>query len=93
MNFRLLGRDSPMARITYLPQGVAPPVAIKGRLPKYKPPAPSTFHLSFDVSETGDVENLTCAEPAPESILERHPQDPLPARDLRRPSGPRDRQT
>jgi len=25
-------------------QGVAPPVAIKGRLPKYKPPAPSTFH-------------------------------------------------
>jgi hypothetical protein len=49
---------------------VAPPIAIKGRLPKYKPPAPSTFHLTFDVSETGEVENLTCAEQAPESILD-----------------------
>jgi TonB family protein len=70
VNFRLLESSSTTARIAYLPEGVAPPIAIKGRLPKYKPPAPSTFHLTFDVSETGEVENLTCAEQAPESILD-----------------------
>src|SRR5260370_27296661 len=55
LNFKLLERDSPMARISYLPEGAARPVAIKGRFPKYKPPAPSPFHFTFDRIEEGAV--------------------------------------
>jgi len=57
-------------RIAFLPADSTSPVAISGRLPKYQPPSRVTFHLTFDVNQKGDVENLLCAEAAPDSILE-----------------------
>ena len=82
VNFRLLDRADliggtvqeaglPSAvRIAFLPADSTSPVAISGRLPKYQPPSRVTFHLTFDVNQKGDVENLLCAEAAPDSILE-----------------------
>lgn len=79
VNFNLVDVDAqgnrvrevgvPTGRIEYVPSG-AVPVAISGRFAKYQPPTPISLHLTFDVSEKGEVERLSCAEAAPPSILE-----------------------
>jgi hypothetical protein len=42
----------------------------RGRLAGLLGPAPATFHFTFDVNQQGDVDNLRCAEPGADIVLE-----------------------
>jgi len=58
------------ARIEWQPEGAQRPIAISGHFPKYKSAKPITFHVTFDVNQNGEVENLIGGEAAPESMLD-----------------------
>ena len=58
------------ARIEWQPEGAQRPIAISGHFPRYKPPKPITFHVTFEVNQNGEVENLIGGDAAPEPMLD-----------------------
>jgi hypothetical protein len=46
------------------------PVAISGHFPRFKSAKPVIFHVTFEVNQNGEVENLIGGEAAPEPMLD-----------------------
>jgi len=69
VTFKLLGLGT-SARLVFELSGASRPVLQSGRLAGLLGPAPATFHFTFDVNQQGGVDNLRCAEPGADIVLE-----------------------